>query len=88
MSQYLNKIRSLTFLLEDNDDLISETHQLLKSVKDRMGNNLPLEKGLPSLFKKKTKQNKTKQKQKKRKRLKRMFLLRRILAESNLVRYQ
>ena len=59
MSQYLNKIRSLTFLLEDNDDLISETHQLLKSVKDRMGNNLPLEKGLPSLNK--TKQNKTKQ---------------------------
>ena len=75
-------------MLEDNDDLISETHQLLKSVKDRMGNNLPLEKGLPLLNKKK--QNKTKQKKnkKKRKRLKRMFLLRRILAESNLVRYQ
>ena len=67
MSQYLNKIRSLTFLLEDNDDLISETHQLLKSVKDRMGNNLPLEKGLPSLNKKKqnkTKQNKNKKREK------------------------
>ena len=45
----LNEIRSLTFLLEDNEDLMSETYQSLKPLKDRMEKNLPEEKGLPIL---------------------------------------
>ena len=51
----LNEIRSFTFLLDDSEGLMSETYQLLKSLKDRMENNLPEEKGLRLLNKKRIK---------------------------------
>ena len=49
----------MTFLLEENEDLISEAYQSLKSLKDKTENNLPEEKRF-SLLNKERIENKAK----------------------------
>ena len=43
----LNEIRSLTFLVEDNEGLMKETLNILGKLRDRLQQNLPQEQGLP-----------------------------------------